>query len=605
MKFSKMMLGAAVSLLASVAGAQNNISAAAANQSEITILHINDMHGRVVEGISVARISTMVENFRAENPNTLLFDAGDTVHGLPIANLFEGGSMIELMNEIGFDGMVAGNHDFNFGLERLQALNNIAEFPIMGANVINEAGDVVLDDYQIFVKDGVRIGVFGLATPDTLYRTHPRNVEGLDFVSPTNVAAQMVSHLEPQTDIIIALGHLGITPSSFYTSLRVIENVPGIDIFIDGHSHTLFEEGRMVNGTLLVSTGAHTQHFGVVDLVVENGKLISANAHTISAAEAAHIPQDQTILDKVTDFQADIQIMGAEILGYTTEYLDGYRGNVRTRETNLGNLTADIMLSVTDADIALVNGGSIRDSILPGQVSLRDLHTVFPFGGVVEVREITGAAILAALEHGTRSYPFENGAFPQVAGVNFEINIARPAGYRVENVYIGGQPLDLAHTYRLATRDFIGNGGDGYAMIAAAPLVLEVMGVTEAITEFFRNHEGSISPIVEGRIVITDDALPTWNANQIFNENDRVIYNETIFQAQWWTRNERPGTNPWGAWMEIGQVMETAAGDFYAWTNSRVFDRGDKVYYGGQIFRANWWSRNQNPISSGAWELVQ
>lgn len=723
MKFSKMILGAAVSLLTVMAGAQNPALASGAQGTEITILHTNDLHGRITQGLGLAEVATMVEEFRLENPNTLLFDAGDTVHGLPIVNLFEGRSMIDLMNAIGFDAMAAGNHDFNFGLERLLELNEAADFPIMGANVVRENGDSVLDGYEIFEKDGVRIGVFGLATPETMYRTHPRNVAGIQFASPSEVAAELVAHLQPQTDIIIALGHLGVNPSSFYTSLAVINQVPGIDLFIDGHSHTLFAEGTMVGDTLLVSTGAHNQHFGVVNLVVQDGELSSANARTISEAEANAHPSER-ILNMVSEFQADVEEMGREVIGATSVRLEGDRVPVRTGETNLGSLSADIILAATDADISMINSGSIRDSIEAGPITMGDIQRVFAFGGLLEVRLMTGEAILEALEHGTRNFPNEDGGFPQVGGVRFDINTSNPAGSRVENVYIGGQPLDLTREYRLAVGDFMGGGGDGYTMIAAAPMVGEFMDVREAIIAYFVNHEGSVAPAADGRIRVTDgteqNEIPTpevrligngemtlredwhdpnwpqtiwfggefssnvevnvlsgieninyitvnkfisgrpehpnftysisipvsefdgfvieaseefksismhiwfgdnqllrkdfflnanvippatysqWDALTIFNAGERVIYNGTVFEAQWWTQNQAPG-DVWGPWMEISRNAETG---FYYWTASRVFDYGDIVIYDGQAWRARWWTRNQRPGPSwGPWKL--
>jgi len=609
-RFTKLFLGTALGLLSTLPFVQNDVIASGQESTEITILHTNDFHSRMVENMSMARVSTLVNDFREANPNTLLLDAGDTVHGLPIANFFEGRTMIEVMNEIGFDAMVAGNHDFNFGMERLLELNEMADFPIMGANVVNQAGETLLDSYEIFEKDGVRIGVFGLSTPDTLYRTHPRNVEGLDFVSPSLVAAEMVAHLEPQTDIIIALGHLGIDAGSFYTSLRVIDEVPGIDLFVDGHSHTLLENGRMVNDTLLVQTGAHSNNLGVVELVVEGGELVSANARTINHNEVAHVPQDPNVLEMVTAFQAEVREMGAEVIGHTAVYLDGSRYNIRRRETNLGNFIADAMLAATDADLAFINGGGIRESVPVGPFTLGDLHSVLAFGGIIEARRVTGAVVLEALEHGTRLYPDEIGAFPQVSGVAFEINTSRPAGSRVENVYIGGQPLDLERVYSLAVLDFIGAGGDGYTMIADSPLELEVMDVTEAVREFLQAHYGPIAPQIEGRIVVTDGwvapTYPTWSADVVFDNGDRVTYDGRIFQAQWWTRNQRPSqSGAWGAWMEIGEAVYIGGEYATLWTASRVFDNGDLVVYNNRVYRAEWWTRNQSPSTPwGPWSFV-
>jgi len=493
-------------LVTTEAGKFQGVLAEALPDVNITILHTNDLHGRVEEGIGFARLATWVQNFREENPHTLLLDAGDTVHGLPIATLFQGESIIRLMNAVGYDAMVAGNHDFNYGWERLVALDQMANFPIMGANIINEAGETILTPYEIKEVGGVKIGIFSLSTPETALKTHPKNVAGLTFTDPVTVATEMVNLLEPQVDLIIALGHLGTDQESEpYTSIQVIQAVPGIDLFVDGHCHTEFSSGMLINETLLVSTGEHGNNLGVVQLVVEEGGLVAAEASLINATEMS-VAEDEGVKAMIAQLNQEVQTIGAEVIGNTSVHLEGARDLVRTSETNLGNLVTDVFLDVTGADIALTNGGGIRDSIAAGAITKGDIIRVFPFGNSIEVKRVTGQDIKEALEHGTRTYPEPSGAFPQVAGLTFVIDVSRPEGDRVVEVMVGSEPLDLEKEYTLATNDFVAAGGDGYHMIATTPTLHQMMTMDEALIEYIRER-GELTPVVEGRITVRDGLL--------------------------------------------------------------------------------------------------
>lgn len=177
----------------------------------LTIVHTNDTHSRVKEGdgIGFAKISTIIKDIKSENPNTLVLDAGDTLHGQTFATLTRGESIIRIMNEIGYDAMTPGNHDFNYGYERLLELNELADFPILTANITKEDGGSLLDAYVIIEIAGLRVGIFGLSTPETSYKTHPNNVKGLTFEDPVEAAKEIIEALDDETDIIIALAHLG------------------------------------------------------------------------------------------------------------------------------------------------------------------------------------------------------------------------------------------------------------------------------------------------------------------------------------------------------------------------------------------------------------
>ncbi len=475
----------------------NIVSFAAEDGTEITIVHTNDTHARIDEGkyagMGFAKIATKVEELRSENPNLLLLDAGDTFHGQTIATLVEGESVVTIMNAMGYDAMAAGNHDFNYGQDRLIELGAMTNFPVMGGNVKNADGQPILDEYIIKEVDGVKVGIFGLSTPETTFKTHPLNVVGLTFEDPAIQAQKMVDMLEGQVDVIVALGHLGVDVSSTYTSEAVINSVDGIDLFIDGHSHTALEGGKMVGQTLLVQTGEYDKNLGIVKLVVKDGA-VDLTASLFSKDAAAEITPNAAVVAVIDEVITSVKV------GSSSVVLDGERGQVRAGETNLGNMIADAMLDVTGADIAFTNGGGIRASINPGDVTKGDVITVLPFGNYVITKEIKGSDILAALEHGIDSYPETKGAFPHVAGMKVEFDPNQPAGSRVVKVMVGTKMLDANAMYTFATNDFLAYGGDGYKMFADDSIVGEFDGLDEVLIDYMAKVDPATVK-VEGRMM--------------------------------------------------------------------------------------------------------
>jgi len=474
--------------------------------TKITLLHTNDTHARVEEGsaeIGFAKISTLVQQHKANNPNTLLLDAGDTFHGTTFATLLRGESIAQLMNNVGYDAMTAGNHDFNYGYERLLEIEDMLTFPLVSANVKNADGTRLFEPYIIKEVDGIKLGIFGLATPETTYKTHPNNVEGLLFTDPAVEAKAMVAELTGKVDAIIAVTHLGIDESSTDTSIKVAMAAPGIDLIVDGHSHSTLVEG-MQGGedTLIVSAGEYTKNLGVVELIFDaNKKLVSKKAHLTTKEETAQVEPDPAILNVIRLVKESQATVLAEVVGETAVKLDGERELVRVGETNLGNLITDAMLEVSGADVAITNGGGIRASINPGKITKNDIITVLPFGNYIVTKRISGANIKAALEKGTDAYPESKGAFPHVGGMTFKIDLNKPAGDRVQAIMIQGKAIDLEKQYLLATNDFMAAGGDEYTMFREEAIVNEFPALDEALISYIQQL-GTVSTKVEGRIKI-------------------------------------------------------------------------------------------------------
>ncbi|MFK3939129.1 5'-nucleotidase C-terminal domain-containing protein [Alkalihalobacillus sp. NPDC078783] len=478
-------------------------SEAKAEETTIQILHTNDVHGRAFEGefdgMGYAKLATLIDETRSEN--ALLLDAGDTFHGTTFASLEEGETIAQALNLLDYDALVPGNHDFNYGLERLRELEGSLDFPIIAANVLNNEQKTFFDPYLIKEVNGTKIGIFGLATPETEYKTHPNNVRDVTFEDPSITASRMVEELKGEgVDVIVALAHLGIDESSEFTSEKVAEDAPGIDVIIDGHSHSELKIGMEAgNETLIASAGEYTQNLGVVELVIEDGDLIDRSARLINQAEVEEIEPDQemvSLLEALEEAQQDIL---AEPVGETKVELNGEREQVRVEETNLGNLIADMLRESTDADVALTNGGGIRASVAAGTITKGDLVEVSPFGNYGVTKDVTGEQLLEILEIGVKDYPEPSGGFPQISGFSFSVDESKQLGDRVHSVTVDDTPLDIAKTYTLATNDFLASGGDEYELLADLPINNEYSALDELLISYL-GESGEIAPKVEGRI---------------------------------------------------------------------------------------------------------
>lgn len=478
----------------------------------LLILHTNDLHGR---GEVFGKLATLVNQYRDSDHQVLLLDAGDTFHGIPFATVPQGASMVSLMNAVGYDAMTAGNHDFNYGQDRLVALDGLTDFPILAANVYKADGSRLLDAYTLVEMDGFTVGIFGLATPETLFKTHPNNVTGLTFANPVSEAAAIVEELSEVADVIIAIGHLGIDEETEYSarSVAVATEVDGLHVFIDGHSHDLLEDGMMAGDTLIVSAGYHGSHMGIVELSIVDGQVTEKMAGVIAVSGDEALEEDAQVAEIYTLQQAELEEMLAVPLGTTAVKLEGERDFVRTGETNLGNLIADVLKDASGADIAFTNGGGIRASIKAGVITRGDVVTAFPFGNNIEVKEVTGAVVKEILEHGTRAYPEASGGFPHVAGMSYQIDLSRSVGDRVVNLMVNGEPINLEGSYQLATNDFLAAGGDDYTMLGDLPTVARMMAMDEALADYLA-AAGEVAPAVEGRITVVGELPEEMEAHE-------------------------------------------------------------------------------------------
>ena len=482
---------------------------------DLYIVHTNDVHARIVPsdgGMGYAKFSTLVKTARAITDNVLLLDAGDTTHGTNMANMFNGETVIRLMNMIGYDAMAPGNHDFNYGYQQLLKDVELSEeeggMKILAANILNEEGYNLFQPYQIYDFNGFKVAVIGLSTPDTKTKAHPKYTEGLVFWSDEIVAAaqQALDLAHEYADYVIVLGHIGLDAdgSSGITSDWISSNLDGIDLFVDGHSHTVLPQGMQVGDTLIVSTGEYLKNAGVVELHVKNGEVTSEMAMLVPAADVLDpansalaaeygikaVPDDPEVAAYISEIEAELSAKLDTVVATVPVKLDGERQNVRTKQTNLSKLVAEAMTAETGADFTITNGGGIRASINPGNVTLGDINNVLPFTNLVTVCEITGKQIYEALEHGYSMLPETNGGFTQ-SDLRVVYSKFSAPGSRIKRVTLpDGTFIPKDDTvYRVATNDFMAAGGDGFTMFG------KVVQTGRQLNEVFADYLAKVYPV--------------------------------------------------------------------------------------------------------------
>ncbi len=492
--------GKAASSSASAASSAASAASSSGASPLLAIIHTNDTHGHdvAVEGtkdskgnFSMAAVAALKAEWQQKGYDVLLVDAGDATQGMPIVDTVRGESAITFMNACGYDLMTVGNHDFDWGADALAANEKAANFPFLSANVLEkQTGKLRFAPNKVFTtSDGTKVGFFGLTTPSTSTESNPKNSAGFEFLRKEDLfkcAQDQVDELRGQgCDIVVCVGHLGNKSGRSSTSKSVLENVKGIDLFIDGHDHD--EVNEEVNGTLLVETGCYLHNIGVV--VIDKGAPVY---EPIAAGSYDGIDSSVQVIIDEQDKRVKSEM--AVVLGSTPFVLNGERNpGVRTQETNLGDFFTDALRWTAsqelgrEVDAGLVNGGSIRASVPAGDITLGEIKEVLPFSNDLAVINVTGAQLLEAIEAACQAVGKEKGigAFPQVTGISYTVDasvayeegptypdstFASPAaiGARVKISDVGGRGFDANTTYSIATISFLCDGGDTYYVFKQA-----------------------------------------------------------------------------------------------------------------------------------------
>lgn len=541
----------------------------------ISIVFTNDVHCAIdpvreegkAASLGYPGVAAVVDDAEAEHgtENVTLVDAGDAVQGGPLGTLTDGEAIVDIMNAVGYDYAVPGNHEFDYGMDRFNELVGMSDATYLSSNFVDAQGNPVLVPYAIETYEGVsdgtasgddaqvsadpaadgvlKVAYVGVSTPETLTKSAPAHFQDgngnyiYGFCGDSTgqalydaVQDAVDAATAEGADYVVAIGHLGNEGTTKqWTSSSVIANTTGIDAFIDGHSHETYAttasnaEGEDV---ILAQTGTKLANVGelTIDPAAEDDvtvELIGAEGYTAVAEDV------QSVVD---DANAEFAELLSQVAGTSEVDLmsqdEATNLYVRWQETNLGDFVADAYRSALGSDIGLVNGGGVRASIGKGDVTYYDLISVQPFGNELCEIEATGQQLLDALEMGVSKLPESSGGFPQVSGITFKVNTAisssvvtddhgnflKVAGdYRVYDVMVGGEPLDLQKTYTIASHSYmLLDGGDGMTMFVGASVLQDrVMIDNQVLIEYMKQLGGVIGsqyvdPAGEGRILLTD-----------------------------------------------------------------------------------------------------
>lgn len=507
----------------------------AAAEYKLTILHTNDIHSRI-ESINkydstcgaddeaegkcfggVARLKALVDARRAAlaDENVLLLDAGDPFQGSLFYTTYKGAAEAEFMEAIGYDAMAVGNHEFDDGPEGLAAFIDAVSFPVISGNLdlssSAELKDKVLN-HVVLEVGGEKIGIISALATDTVDTSSP----GDDVVFQDEIeslTADVAALKEEGVDIIIAVTHVGLAKD-----LEIAEKVPGLDLVVGGHSHTLLANTwdraagpypTMVGDVPVVQAYAYSKYLGEITLTFDDdGTLISAEGEPILLD--ASITPDPDIAARVAEMGAPIEEMKERVVASAATAIDGDRSVCRVQECQMGNLVADAMLDrVADqgVQLSIANSGGLRASIDYGEVTMGEVLTVLPFQNTLSTFEITGQGMIDALENGVSQVEEVKGRFPQVSGMSFtwDPSVAPNEG-RITEVLVASEdgfvPIDPEATYLVVTNNYVRNGGDGYVMFKGDDKNAYDYGPDLAdVTAEFLAKNSPYQPYTDGRIV--------------------------------------------------------------------------------------------------------
>lgn len=533
--------------LFNITACDNSLPAAEEDISnDIVILFTSDVHGAIDSGWTYSGIDVIRRQLTAKGCKVILVDNGDAIQGEILATMTSGSAIIELMNALGYDIATIGNHEFDYGMDRFLELAEMADFPYISCN-FNKMGNLVFEPYIIKDIGGTKIAFVGITTPWTLRSSTPAYfmdnngsyiygfMQGEDGQNLYDAVQNAVDDARAEgAKYVIAMAHLGnVAEHSPYTYADVLTNTCGIDVLLDGHSHDL-DQVKMKNkegkDVLRSACGTKLEAIGYVritpDGTITTGlykwdneenavELLGLDSYMNEACRKAKETLAKTITEVVATSKVDL---------LTKDPDTGVR-IVRNQETNIGNLCADAYRFLSGADIAFVNAGGIRSDLLKGDITREDILKVHPFGNMLCVCEATGKEILNALEFSAHAWPSETGGWLCPSGISYEIHtyvessveidetgmfVGVNGEYRVKNVYVGDEPLDLNKTYTVSSHNYmLQKMGDGYTMFSDNEFLQDnVMLDVQVLITYITRHLGGVIgeeyKEAQGRIIFVE-----------------------------------------------------------------------------------------------------
>ena len=482
--------GVLISCVASIAFAGQHAFAATIDKTyNLTILHTNDNHGRFWHNRSgeygMAARATLIQSIRDEvagtGGHTLLLSGGDINTGVPESDLQDAEPDFKGMNYMAYDAMALGNHEFDNPLSVLRQQHDWARFPFLSANIINQdTGMPLFKSHEIFDLDGLKVAVVGFTTQDTVRIGNPEFLQGLEIQSPIAVATKIVPAIAANSDLVVAVTHMGHyrfgeNGGNAPGDVALAKAVDGLDVIVGGHSQTATFSPDVQNDTLIVQAKEWGKYVGRLDLQLRNGEISVINyqlipvnlkkkvlidGEKVSVYIDQEIVADETLKAMLEPYQNQGQEQLMQVIGHADAVFIGAREQVRTNETNLGNLIALAQMERVQADLGIMNSGGIRDDMPAGDITYKDVLKVQPFSNTVAYVDLTGAELMPYLQVAANKEA-GSGAFAQFAGTTITMN-----GNSIESATVAGKLVEASKTYRLAINAYMASGGDGYPRLS-------------------------------------------------------------------------------------------------------------------------------------------
>lgn len=478
------------------------------NLKQIDIFVTNDFHGNLEEGkyaAGIAKLAAVYNEYKEQNPDgTFIVDAGDALQGTPVSNVFFGQPVMEAYNKIGYKAMTVGNHEFDWGIEKvLEARKEVAtNFPLVAANIYDKATNKPVEwaePYTIIEQNGVKIGIIGLATPETLETAKLDFIKDFDFKDPITIANQLVPEVRKAgAELVILLTHIPgyqdkTTKETTGALADLAYGVKGVDGIIGGHSHQLVSD--IINEIPVVEGSNNGNFLSHITLVYDkkSGQVIYHHVEAVDVKNTTfNVEPVKEIVDIVNKYNEKVKPIFDEVIGKTEVELKRDYNN----ESNIGNWMADVMREKVDVQIAFQNAGGIRTDLPTGDLTVGDIFTVMPFDNTIVTGEMTGAQIKAVLEQSVTLYK----GMMQISGLKVKYDSTKPEYQRVTEITLeNGTPVEMDKTYTVATNDFLSGGQDGFKTLAEVTWTNTYELVRDALIEKIKNAK-VIAPTVEGRM---------------------------------------------------------------------------------------------------------
>lgn len=459
----------------------------------VSIVHVNDVHANAFAGepgIGYGKIAAYADQQRAANPNTLFVDAGDVFAGTPWAAFDNGQSLIPVLNSLGLDVMTAGNAEFTYGSQQYLHLVDQLDYPVLVGNMVYRDGGAPIGatTTTMVLPNGMTMGFVGVTTP----LSAAMGAMDLEYIDAIEVAREGIAQLRAQNvDLLVGLVHLGEL-DTVMSSIDLANEIEDFDVIIDGHSHTLFPEGFVQNGTLVVQAGSFANNFGQVDLEIVDGAVVGVSERVFGTADVAELEPKAETEALLQQLRASAEESLASVVGSTSVQLDGNRTKVRTGEAEVANLFTDAIREAAESDFVILGAGFIGGNVPPGPITRKQVFDIARVDTGILVKRMSGAAILQYLEGVTRDFPAESGTFPHVSGGSYRLDVEGTP--RIHSVVIEDAPLDPTAFYEVA----IPYGGNSLPGAAGAELLRDLGSATPMLEDYISAHS-PVAPVLEGR----------------------------------------------------------------------------------------------------------